>query len=72
MSEFREDITAVRKVQEGDGCLTVTIPKDGARDLGIEPEDCLIFTGREGESIFRTGKPDTLLSQDFSRQAIER
>lgn len=64
MSEFREDITAVRKVQEGDGCLTVTIPKDGASDLGIEPGDCLLFAGREGESTFRAGKPDSLLSTE--------
>lgn len=64
MSELREDLTAVRKVQEGDGCLTITIPKDGARDLGIEPGDCLLFSGRKGESTLRAGKPDQLLRRD--------
>lgn len=61
MSEFREDITAVRKVQEGDSCLTVTIPKDGASELGIKPGDNLLFTGCEGDSVIRFGKPESVL-----------
>ena len=47
--ELNADLVQARKVQDGDGCLRVTIPKDGADDLGISAGDGVLFSGKEGD-----------------------
>lgn len=62
MSELTDDLAAVRTLQEGDGCYTITIPKDLVRDLALEPGDGIFFSGREGDDTFRAGDANALLN----------
>lgn len=49
-------------VQNGDGCLRITLPKDGAEALDIDAGDTLLVTGEEGGTCLkiRKGSPGLL------------
>lgn len=49
-------------VQEGDGCYTMTVPKDAARELRIEGGDTILVTVEEGDQVMsvRPFSPDLL------------
>lgn len=56
--ELSEDIVASCKVQERGGSYQVSIPKAGARELGIDKGENVLFTGSEGEDKLRLRKLD--------------
>lgn len=62
MAELQKDHAAVRTLQEGDGCYTITIPKNIVRDLGLEPGDGIFFTGRKGDTTFSARDANALLN----------
>jgi len=57
-----ETVVESISVQERHGSLHVTIPKQSARDLGIQKGDNVIFAGEEGNSQLVLQLPDQFLS----------
>lgn len=62
--ELSDDVVESVKVQENDGTYRASIPKDVARDLGIEKGDQVVFSGREGDSKLRFQKASAALFQE--------
>jgi len=61
--ELTDDVLESRTVQQGDGCLTVTIPAKAAQDLEIYAGDEVMFVGRAGEREIEIQKPENVLSR---------
>jgi len=45
-----DKIAEINSAQDRNGSITVTIPADAVRDLGISAGDGLLITGSEGDS----------------------
>jgi hypothetical protein len=43
------DVAEINSAQDRNGSITVTIPKDAVRDLGIDAGDGILITGSEGD-----------------------
>jgi hypothetical protein len=61
--ELTDDVLESRTVQQGDGCLTVTLPASAAHDLGIQAGDQILFTGQEGDDELEVQKPKNVLNR---------
>lgn len=61
---LEEQVVATITVQEGDSCLSITLPKDGADGLGIDAGDTLLITGDPGEQKLALRKFSTELLRD--------
>jgi bifunctional DNA-binding transcriptional regulator/antitoxin component of YhaV-PrlF toxin-antitoxin module len=48
-----------RKVQHGDHCMQITIPKDVADELGIGPDDEVLWTAEEGDDTASIHSPES-------------
>ena len=49
-NELTETVIESRKVQDGESCYRVTLPKSAVTELGIEPGMSVFFTGQEGDT----------------------
>ena len=54
--ELSDDVVESVKVQQNDGTYHASIPKDVARDLGIEKGDRVVYTGQKGDRTLRLQK----------------
>jgi len=56
MSQFKDrgrlnsDVAEINSAQDRNGSITVTIPADAARELGISAGDGVLITGSEDDS----------------------
>lgn len=62
--ELSDDVVESVKVQENDGTYHASIPKDVARDLGIEKGDRVVYTGQRGERTLRLQKSSAAIFSD--------
>jgi hypothetical protein len=57
-----DDVVETRTAQEGDGVISVTIPADAARDLGIQAGQNVLFVGEKGDDSLKI-QPATAVFQ---------
>jgi predicted molibdopterin-dependent oxidoreductase YjgC len=62
--ELTDDVVASVTVQERGGTVQVSVPKQGAQDLGIQKGDQVLFTGAEGDRSLRLNPSETVLGDD--------
>lgn len=62
--ELSRDVVKSVKVQENDGTYHASLPKDVARDLGIEKGDQLVYTGQQGDRELSLQKSSAALFSD--------
>lgn len=59
-----ENVVETRTAQDKDGTIQVSLPKDSARDLGIQKGDTLIVKGESGDRALRVEPSETVFGGD--------
>ena len=62
--ELTDDVVASVTVQERGGTVHVSIPKQGALDLGLEKGDNVLFTGEQGDRSLQLKPSGTVLGDE--------
>lgn len=58
---LQDDITAIVKVQDNNGCSQITVPVDVTEDLDLEEGDRVFISGAEGEQSVSVKPASTLV-----------